>query len=511
MLYNANIAALSLGCLFKNPSLFTNPAYPLNKLDYTPIPMHRILYVCGEAVAKTGCSDISEIEIDNFASKYEAQKETLEDGNFAEFISTVKELASLDNFDYYYAIIRKFSLLRELKEQGIDISSYYDESEDEQIAQQELDKWTIQDILSDVESKANKLRTKYDIHYVRDEIKAGENPQEFIDQFKVKPSFGALMQSGYLSTLYNGWNRGHLILRAGNSGSGKTRSSVADLCCVGATKIWDEEEQDFIPNRNYQSPTLFIATEQDVSTEVQPMFYSAISGVEYRSIVDGRLTKEEEARVLKAGEIIAESNLTITSMPRFTKQSLERKIKEKVEAEGIQYCCFDYMEVQSELSSEFKKNNAVVPRQDLILLDLASHLKMIAEDYNVGILTGSQLNDSWKDMRYVDEGALSGSKAMKFKLDAGSIVVPTSYLRKDMKILEPLFNTKRKGYGENRIPLPNVCEFIFKSRYGTFGDRRLKMWSYFDKGTFKRYDYFVTDDENQIVKVPISKLEDDEF
>lgn len=511
MLYNANIAALSLGCLFKNPSLFTNPAYPLNKLDYAPIPMHRILYVCGEAVAKTGCQSISEIEIDNFASKYEAQKETLEDGNFAEFISTVKELASLDNFDYYYGIIRKFSLLRELKEQGIDISPYYDEAEDEQIAQQELDKWSIQDILSDVESKANKLRTKYDVHYVRDEIKAGENPQEFIDQFKVKPSFGALMQSGYLSTLYNGWNRGHLILRAGNSGSGKTRSSVADLCCVGATEIWDEDEQDFRPNRNYQSPTLFIATEQDVTTEVQPMFYSAISGVEYRSIVDGRLTKEEEARVLKAGEIIAESNLTITSMPRFTKQALERKIKEKVEAEGIQYCCFDYMEVQAELSSEFKKNNAVVPRQDLILLDLASHLKMVAEDYNVGILTGSQLNDVWKSCSYIDESALSGSKAMKFKLDAGSIVVPTNYLRKDMKILEPLFNTKRKGFGGDRIPPPNVCEFIFKSRYGTFGDQRLKMWSYFDKGTFRRFDYFVTDDENQIVKVPISKLEDDEF
>lgn len=511
MLYNANIAALLLGCIFKNPSLIVNNSYPMNKLDFSPIPMHRVLFVCADAIAKTGCNEISEIEIDNFVSKYEAQKEILEDGNYFEFIDTVKELATLENFDYYYTIVRKFSLLRELKEQGVNITPYYDESQEEYEAQQNLEKWSIQDILADVESKTNKLRNKYDIHYVRDEIKAGDNPQDFIDMFKARPSFGALLQSGYLSTLYNGWNRGHLILRAGNSGSGKTRSSVADLCSVGALEVWNEDYQDFISNKNYQSPTLFIATEQDVETEVQPMFYSAISGVEYRKLVDGRLTQEEELRVLKAGEIIGKSNLTITSMPRFTKQSLERKIKEKVETEGIQYCCFDYMEVQGDLSAEFKKSNAVTPRQDLILLDLASHLKMVAEDYNVGILTGSQLNDSWKDMRYIDEGALSGSKAMKFKLDAGSIVVPTSYLKKDMKILEPLFNRKRSGFGGDRIPYPNVCEFIFKSRYGTFGDQRLKMWSYFDKGTFRRFDYFVTDDENNPIKVPISKIEEDDF
>ena len=509
MLYNANISALTLGCLFKNPSLFTNPAYPLDKMDFAPIPMHRTLFVCASNVASTGCSDITEIEIDNYVQQYEAQKEILEDNNFAEFIVTVKELASLDNFDHYYNIVRKFSLLRDLKSQGTDITPYYNESEEEFLAQQNLNKFTIQDILSDVESKSNKLRTKYDIHYVRNEIKAGENPQDFLDMFKQAPAFGALLQSGYLSTLYNGWNQGHLLLRGGASGSGKTRSSVADLCNVGAIELWNEQAGDFLLNNNYQSPTLFIATEQDIETEVQPMFYSAISGVEYRKIVDGTTNHEEELRLLKAGEIIQQSNLTLTSMPRFTKQSIERKIKEKVENEGIKYCCFDYMEVQGDLSAEFKKNNSTVPRQDLILLDLASHLKIVAEDYNVGILTGCQLNDAWKELSYVDEASLSGSKALKFKLDAGSIVVPTSYRHKDMKILNPLFETKRRGFKDQRIPLPNVCEFIFKSRYGTFGDQRLKLWSYFDKGTFRRFDYFVTDDENQIVKIPISKLEGD--
>jgi len=516
LLYNSNIAALTLGCLFKNPSLFNNSAYPLVKSDFSEIEMHKILFVCGQAISKTGCMDITSLEVDNFVSSYPVQKEILDDNNFFEFIDTIKELSSLDNFDYYYNIVRKFSLLRELKSSGIEIKKYYDEADEETKAQQNLNKWTLQDILSDIENSTNKFRTKYDIRYVRDEIKAGENTEELIEKFKEVPSMGAMFQSGYLTTLFNGWNKGHLICRAGPSGAGKSRFSVADLCMVGSTKLWNNEAQDFVPNPNYQSPTLFIATEQNIETEVQPMFFSAISGINYSDITNGLLTKEQENRVKKAGEIIRQSNLTITSMPRFTKQNIERKLREKVKEEGIGYCCFDYMEVQGDLSGEFKQNNSTIPRQDLILLDLASFLKMIAEDYNVGILTGQQLNDAWKDVRYIDESALAGGKATKFKLDAGSIIIPIDRhkgLKKDFKILEPQFNIKRRGFGENRIPMPNMCEFIFKSRYGTFGDRCIKLWSYFDKGTFERFDYFCTDDENNIIKVPVTKVEykEDDF
>lgn len=516
MLYNSNIAALTLGCLFKNPSLFNNSAYPLSKSDFSEIEMHKILFVCGQAISKTGCMDITSLEIDNFVVSYPVQKEILDDNNFFEFIDTIKELASLENFDYYYNIVRKFSLLRDLKNQGININKYYDETEEENKAQQKLNGLSIQDIISDIESSANKFRTKYDIKYVRDEIKAGEDTEELIERFKEVPSMGAMFQSGYLTTLFNGWNRGHLICRAGPSGAGKSRFSVADLCKVGATQLWDDNAKDFIPNSNYQSPTLFIATEQNIETEVQPMFYSAIANVNYSDITNGTLTKDQEKRIIKAGEIIRESNITITSMPRFTKQNLERKLKEKVSSEGIGYCCFDYMEVQGDLSAEFKQNNSTIPRQDLILLDLASFLKTLAEDYNVGILTGQQLNDSWKETKYIDESSLAGGKATKFKLDAGSIIIPIDRhkgLKKDFKILEPQFNIKRRGFGGNRVPMPNMCEFIFKSRYGTYGDRCIKLWSYFDKGTFQRYDYFCTDEENSIIKVPITevKYEESEF
>lgn len=495
MLYNLNIGGILLGCIMKQTSLLFIPQFPLCKEDF-PVEFHRVMFVALVRLAQSGVQEATEVEIENVVRNYPAQMEILQDNNYMAFMDTVKGLSVVDNYESNYNTIRKYSLLREMKAEGIDISEFYDETGDEEEEQARFNNTTIQEILNAIDLKATALRSKYDVHYVREEIKAGEDTQELIDEFKQRPSFGAMLQSGYLSTIWNGWSRGHLIIRAGPSSSGKSRCSVADLCQVGMLEMWDDEFQDFVPNLNYQSPTLFIATEQDIRTEVEPMFLAAVSGVEYRRIKNGLMDEEEEKRVLKAGEIIQKSNLTICSMPNFTSKTLERKIKEQVEVNGIEYMVFDYMEIQSELAAEYKETNATIPRQDLVLLSLTSDLKRMCEDYNIGMLSGMQLNDSWKETRFVDESALAGSKAAKNKVDNGSIILPTTYLKKDLKILEGQF--QRPGFGSNRIPLPNICEYIFKGRYSIFGDRRLKLWSYFDRGTFRRHDFFVTNDNNEI-------------
>lgn len=497
MLYNSNLSSLLLGCLMNNTQLLFNPSYPLAKTDFDPEPVHRIIFIATCKLAEAGAGNVSEVEIDNYVKGYPTQYETLNDSNFLDFVPTVKELCSPESFELYYTTLRKFSLLRELKEDGYNIADYYDEMLDETEQMAKLNKWTIGEILTDIEFKSAKLRTKYDVKYVRNEIRAGENVAERLEAFKEQPSFGALFQSGYLSTIWNGWCRGHLGLRGAPSGQGKSRLGVADLTRVGAKEIWMPEVNDFVVNDNYQSPTLFIATEQDIETEVEPMFWSAVSGVEYRSIRNGLCTSEEEERVIRAGEIIAESNLHITSMPNFTTKSINRKVKEMVEREGIGYCVFDYMEQQGDISQEYREVVGSAGRQDQVLLYLSTELKKIAEDMNVGILTSQQLNDSWKTLSFIDETALAGGKSVKNKCDFGSIFLPTSYLRKDLKQVEPYL--KRRGVGENRQPVPNICEFIFKSRYGIYGDKRLKLWSYFDRGTFQRTDYFVTDDENNVL------------
>ena len=495
-----------LGCLMKQTQLLFSPQYPLARSDFSPVPLHKVIFNAIVKMAQEGCNSLTIVEIDNYLQSHPEQLEIATDNNFMEFVETTKELSSTENYEAYYKSIRKFSLLRDLKSQGFDITDYYDEAKDETDECANLEKYSIQDILNDVELKGVKLRNKYDVNYVRDEIRAGEDVEDRLTAFEEQPAFGALLQSGYLSTIWNGWNRGHLGLRGGGSGSGKSRLAVADLTCVGAKEIWSEEFQDFIPNENYQSPTLFIHTEQKSDTEVEPMFWASVAGVEYRHIINGLCTQEEKQRVLKAGEIIKQSNLTITSMPNFTTKTIERKIKQMAEQEGIGYMVFDYMEKQADMSQEYKNLNGSAGQEYQILLALAGALKQFAEKYNVGILTGMQLNSEWKQMQFVDESALAGSKSCKNKVDFGSIIIPTNYLRKDLKIVEPLL--KRKGFGTDRMPMPNICEFIFKGRYSTHGDERIKLWSYFDKGTFRRYDYLVTNDINEPMAIKPTVSED---
>lgn len=507
MLYNENYASMMLGCLCNNTELLFAGNYPLSKSDFSPISVHKIVFSAIVSLAEQGAKEVSEIEIDTYLQAFPVDYETFTDSNGLEFVNTIKQESTHGSYEMYYNTIRKLSLLRQLKSEGISIEEFFDEAKPVESETKKLEELSIQAILSAVEAKATMLRNRYDIHYVRDEIKAGEDVEERLEAFKEHPAFGAYLQSGYLSTLWNGWSRGHLLLRAGPSGSGKTRCSVADLVQVGAKEIWSSEHQDFIPNTNYKSSTLYIHTEMNTEKEVEPMFWAAISGVEYRDITGGLTTKEEDRRIAKAGEILKQSNLTITSMPDFTSQSLKRKIKEKVENEGIEYCVFDYMEIQSALSAEFKQTTAVPPREDLVLKSLCSDLKQYAEEFNVGILTGMQLNSEWKSMSYIDESALAGSKAAKNKIDGGSIIIPTSYLKKDMKIIEPY--VKRRGVGNNRQPMPNICEFIFKARFGQYGDQRLKLWSYFNRGTFERTDYLITDDANEVVAIQPTVLQEE--
>ena len=487
------------------PNLLFQPSFPLSKKDFSPELFHQILFICIAKVAQSGAEEITEVEIENFARAYPAQLETLVDNNYFEFISTVKELCVLSNYEMYYTTVRKFGLLRELKERGFDIKDYFDELQDEESQTAKLNEWSIQEIFNDIELKGIKLRNKYDTKYVRDEMKAGEETPELLEHFEEKPAFGALLQSPYLSTLYQGWCRGHLLLRSAPSSVGKTRLAVADLMTVGAKQIWDESVQDFVDNPNYQGPSFLIHTEMSTRYEVSPMFLACISGVEYRTITNGLYTPDEKSRVLKAGKILLDSQITIIDMPDFTNQSIERKIKEQVEDCRAVYGVFDYVQLQGALAAEYKNLTDMPVREDLVLKNSVTELKAMCEKYNCGLLSMTQLNDNWKTSEFPDESCLSGARSIKNKIDAGSIVLTVKDRAKEYKRIEPYL--RRKGFGEGSLEKPNIIEYVYKTRFGLLGTEKIKVWSYFNRGTFRRTDFFCTDIKDELVKVNRSVIE----
>lgn len=508
MLYNANIGAMVLGCLLKTPSLCFSPAYPISKNDFAPLELHKVLFVCIYYLAKNGVSNITELEIDNFVKSYPIQQEILNDNNYIEFISTIKELANLDNYDYYYNVVRKFSLLRDIKAQGIDIKDFYDETnEDEEQLKQQLEKWNIIDILNAIDNKANKLKNKYDTNFIRTQMIAGTDTEDLIQEFEYQPSFGSFLCSPYLTQLYMGLCRGHLIMNSAPSGVGKTRMMIADLCGISVDTLWNDEANDFIINPNYNGCGLFIHSELSSKTEINPMFLACVSGVNVKHITMGQLTKEEKARVIKAGEILQRNNMILCDYPDFTSANIKRKIEDCVKNYGTTTIGFDYLQLQSAISAEYKATTSIPAREDLVLRALATDLKAYAEEYNVAIMTASQLNGMEKQMEFPDESCLSSSKAIKTKLDAGCITLSIKDRQKEYKMIEPYL--KRKGFDRDKDPMPNIISYVIKARFGEYADQKLKVFRYFDRGTLRNKDFFVVDQYNQLVNIPKPVLESD--
>ena len=153
-----------LGCIMRQTSLLGLPQYPLCASDFDPELFHKYIYQALVKLAREGVQEATEIEIENVMKNNPAAMEVFQDNSFMDFVVTSKELCTPENYNMYYTTIRKYSLLRDMVDDGFDISEFYDSEDDEST----LQKYTIQDILNTIDVKGLQLRSKYDVKYVRE-------------------------------------------------------------------------------------------------------------------------------------------------------------------------------------------------------------------------------------------------------------------------------------------------------------------------------------------------------
>lgn len=492
MIYSSSIADRLLACYLQEPSLLLNSKYPLDKDEFI-IQFQKILYVVIYNLAVNGCKSISIMDIEEWLKPYTAQYNVYKENNGDEYISTVIELVDYENFESYYKHFRKFSCLREYKENGFDIKKFWDEEKTEESQIENLNNYEIEDIINEFGSLQENIKFKY-LQTVSEEMKCGDGFESIKEMFKDTPYFGAIMCSPYQTSLYRGWCRGHLLLRSAPSGFGKTILAVGELCNVCATEIWDDKVGDFIVNPNYQEcGGLFINTEMDLATELTPMFIAYISNVPRSTIMDGKYeSKEQEERVDRAIEILHESDIFLVDDPKFTLASIESTIKKYVYGHNVGYVIFDYLQDNGIIGKEMKKTHEIVAR-DTIILNMAEELKTWARTYNIGIYTSTQLNGNEKTQDIIDESCLSGGKAVKNKIDAGNIIMYPR--KKELTIFDKI--DERKGFGNVK---PNLISHNYKVRFGKYGSN-IKIYQYADLGTGRITDLCCTNVLNQPIKI----------
>lgn len=487
-----------LGSIIQKPDLVLNEKYRLSTKDF-PERFHQIVFSAISNLINSGVSTIGVVEIDNYISNYEKQYKIFNDNNGMKYIEDAISLSIINNFDYNYNRIMKFSLLNQLRDNGFDVSEIYDDSLINAKVQEEMqdkfDKMDLNDIINYFDAKLIDIKAIYYEEEGQIGQQAGKNMQELKDELKETPEMGVPLNSKILNTIVRGARLKKIYMRSFPTGGGKTRASVGDACGIAVPWLYDLKEKKWI-HTGFSEPTLFITTELEIS-EIQTMMIAYVSGVDETHILDGKYDEGEEERVDKAIQYIKESPLYIEQIPNFNIDDIERTIKKYKINKNIGYVFFDYVFMSVKMLIEIAtKSKGMKLREDNVLYIFIERMKFICNKLGIHFNTSSQLNGEWKNAKDADQNLLRGAKAMADKLDVG--IIGLNVTKKDLEMLQPILS---KGFYKT----PNVVYHIYKVRRGKFN--KVKLWIYFDYANCRTYDLFLTTNDYEILPIESTSIE----
>ena len=491
--------ANTLGCLMKDPTLVEDIDRPLGREDFNTETFYELLFVAIYNLSMQGCKTIDEFAIDSYLSGFKDQYRIFQENRGLEYLNSVKEICSLENYDYYYHRLRKYSLLRYYEKQGLNTKFIYDTSIDDFHAseeQQKFDNYTEQDIVSMVESSLVINPTmKYCTSTLTTEVQAAEGGIELIEDLMKIPDVGLPLNNNGLNTVARGARKGCLYMRSLLQGQGKSRLAAGDACKMAVPYIYDKEKKKYIYT-GLSEPTLYITTEMPVD-EIQTILYATISKVNEEHILYGTYEKGELKRVKQAIEYIESSPLYIVHIPDFSIEDIKNIIKKYNREFGVEYFFFDYISTSLRLMSEINGKSRMGLKEHQLLLVFATELKTIAQQLDVFIFTASQLNGEAQMATYKDQNLLAGSKALANKLDVGIISMRPSRTEQEklQTILQRKFN----------IPMPDIGHWVYKVRRGRL--THIIIWSKTNLGTMDEEALFVTDFDFNLIDIDFTQIE----
>lgn len=495
VVYINKIAVMQvLAGLIKDPLLFANNKYRFDINDFQE-QFHRIVYGAVDYLAHSGMEKIDYIDIDKFLQPYESQYKVFCDNRGIEYIQKILEMYDPKKFDYYYNTLKKYSLLVLLNSQGIDTSDLYDSSivnpDEQQKMQERFDKMSVNDIITSEEVKVAEAKKLFGSSSDLVEGSAGDSLRELKEELKKTPVMGMPLMSPILTTLYRGQRFGCLNMTSAPSGIGKTRIAVGEACHLAIPEYYDCDKKQWI-STGLEESVLLIETELELQ-EVQTMMMAHVSGIPESRILDGNYSKEEEQRLDKAIDLIeaSKSRFFFVSITNFDSDDVINTIKSYYMTRHVNYVFFDYLSENIKMLAEGTRKTKVQGlRTDQILLQASTALKDCAKQLNIYIWTATQLSGDYKNVKEADSTSLRGAKSLADKTDCAAILLPV----RDMD--NPIIETYcAKGFEVK----PNFVLHVYKIRRGTY--QNIRLYTYFDRGTCRMYDCFVTDSNGVMLPV----------
>lgn len=226
------------------------------------------------------------------------------------------------------------------------------------------------------------------------------------------------------------------------------------------------------------------------------MMVAFLADVNEENILNNTLSFEERERIKVAIEIIKESPLYIEVIPDFSLKDIENAIKRSIRLYATQYFFIDYIHTSMKILEEItKRSGGVKLREDNILFLLSVKLKEIATEYNVFILSSTQLNQDWKSADIPDQNLLRGAKSIADKVDTGMLLLDVT--EEDKEKLQNVI-------GSAGVSMPNVKMSIYKNRRGSYN--KCYLWMYANKATCRFDGMFCTDYNYELIPITDTKI-----
>ena len=487
-----------LGSLMQNPSLANSIERPLTKQDFDTEQFYVILFVAVFNLYNQGIEKIDEFTIDSFLSNYPKQYKIFQDNEGLKWVSDAIQMAQMENYDYFYHRVKKFSLLRYYESKGLDTTCILDLNKvDTAEEQRRFNEITEQEIIEQIESTfVIEPKENYCCSQLTQSIQAGFGIDEMVEEYLKTPDYGFSMVSKAANTLCRGLRRGKLYFRCAPTSVGKTRMFLMDACNFAVPYTYDLEKKEFVYT-GHDTPTLFYGTEMSLC-EWQSILTSCVSGVDERHIILGQYEEGEYERVIQANKYIKDAPLFLVYCDDFTVSEIENTVKKFVIQKNIDIFIFDYIQATPRLMNEINIKASVKNQEYQALLQFASRLKALAEHLDIAIFTGTQLRSDTKDLLVKDESAMQGSKAMGQKCDIGCNIYKLSKSEK----------AKVAKITANMLGCPEINRLVWfwKIRQGSMAS--IIVACHCDLSNMRLQDIFVMDYDFNLINLDFTKIEE---
>lgn len=215
-----------IGCVYNSPQLldFTDK-YTITEEDF-PDTFHQVVFGAIYKIHELGAEKITLENILDFLSTRPKYEGIFNANKGEEWLLKVSENAKPLSFDYYYARLKKFSLLRAYDKFGIDISFIYDpdnilDAEKKQAQEEELDNSTLEHLAQLVDDKIEQIKYEYVNAVEGASVQAGDGIFKLIDNLKEHPEVGSPLYGPLVNTITRGARLRKFMLRSAATGMGK--------------------------------------------------------------------------------------------------------------------------------------------------------------------------------------------------------------------------------------------------------------------------------------------------